>query len=119
MMAGKAKTFGDTDTYKKIMKESDPAKIKKFGRLVKNFSEEKWNAVKYDIVKQGNYYKFNQNEDLKEILKNTKNKILVEAAKNDSVWGIGYSESEVNKDNINKWGSNLLGKALMEVRNQI
>jgi predicted NAD-dependent protein-ADP-ribosyltransferase YbiA (DUF1768 family) len=43
---------------------------------------------------------------------------LVEAAKWDRVWGIGYAKSNALK-NRDSWGENLLGKALVEVRGDI
>ena len=41
-----------------------------------------------------------------------------EASSFDRIWGIGYeaSNAEANKDH---WGQNLLGKALMRVRDRI
>jgi len=34
----------------------------------------------------------------------------------DRIWGIGFGEKNAEK-NRHKWGKNLLGKALMNVRN--
>ena len=43
-------------------------------------------------MKEGLVLKFSQDEDLKEYLLNTKDKILVEASPYDSIWGIGLNE---------------------------
>jgi ribA/ribD-fused uncharacterized protein len=120
MMAEKARLFGDKEIEEKIMNCNNPNEIKGFGRKVRNFNEEVWNDIKYSIVVNGNYNKFMQNEKLKNFLLSTEDKILVEASPYDSVWGIQMSEEDVDIKNPKLWrGENLLGFALMEVRNEI
>jgi ribA/ribD-fused uncharacterized protein len=43
---------------------------------------------------------------------------LVEASPEDRIWGIGFTEKDA-KENGERWGQNLLGKALVEVRRRI
>ena len=50
------------------MDETDPNKIKKLGRGVRNFNEKTWNTHRSDIVYKGNMAKFTQNETLKKKL---------------------------------------------------
>lgn len=120
MMASKALLFDDMETYGKIMNESNPSAYKKLGRLVKNFDPKRWDEVKFDIVVEGNKAKFSQNEELKQFLLSTNDAILVEASPYDRVWGIGIDKDTAIKGGIDQWkGENLLGFALMEVRNQI
>ncbi len=120
MMAEKARLFDDKLSEEKIMKETDPKKIKELGRNVKNFDEDLWNRHKYSIVLNGNYFKFIQNKELLDYLLSTKNKILVEASPYDRVWGIGLSAENKDAYHPNLWkGENLLGFALMEVRNEL
>ncbi|WP_160687607.1 NADAR family protein [Clostridium sp. C2-6-12] len=120
MMAEKARLFGDKEIEEKIMSCNNPNEIKGLGRKVKNFDEEIWNDVKYSIVINGNYNKFIQNEKLKNFLLSTEDKILVEASPYDNVWGIQMAEEDVDIKNPKLWrGENLLGFALMEVRNEI
>ena len=117
MMSQKALLFNDKETNNIIMKEKDPRTYKKLGRLVKNFSPEIWDKNKFEIVVNGNIAKFSQNEDLKQFLLNTKDKILVEASPHDKIWGIGMDENDKDILNPTKWkGENLLGKALMKTR---
>lgn len=120
MMAEKARLFNDEESWKNIYFETDPKIIKKLGRTVKNFDSDLWDSKKYDIVVEGNYRKFSQNNRLKNYLLGTNNSILVEASPYDKIWGVGLSEHNHNIKDPSKWkGLNLLGKALMEVRSKL
>ncbi|TYA78608.1 NADAR family protein [Seonamhaeicola marinus] len=120
MMAEKARLFNDEKHLAEIIKCNSPAAAKQLGRKVFGFNPEKWNALKYDIVKQGNLHKFSQNENLKSFLLNTENLVLVEASPRDRIWGIGMGESNEKAENPHLWrGENLLGFALMEVRDEL
>lgn len=117
MMYQKAKLFNDEETANKILNTKEPREQKKLGRLVKNFDEHVWDVAKEKIVYHGNYLKFSQNEDLKEYICDTYPYELVEANKYDRIWGIGMFAHDPNILDTSKWGQNLLGKALMKVRN--
>ena len=127
MMFQKASLFKDDRIKHKIIQEHNPKNIKKLGREVKNFNKETWNRYKEFIVYQGNLLKFSSNEDLKEKLLSTGNKVLIETSPFDSVYGIGldYYGRSLNKQqfdlfNVDDWqGSNLLGFALMQVRDEL
>lgn len=137
MMYQKAILMGDFEIGEKILniniydpkskteskvKFGDIALIKKLGRKVKNFDEDLWNKHKFEIVKKGNILKFTQNEDLLEILLSTDDKILIEASPYDKIWGIGLKEEDAYKKDPKdyyKYGENLLGKALMYVRDEL
>ena len=74
-------------------------------------------VMKVDVVVKGNIAKFSQNEKLLDFLLSTDDKILVEASPKDTVWVIGLDESSPEAIQPRKWiGENLLGFALMEVR---
>ncbi len=120
MMAQKAEVFGDTEIREEIMNCRKPKEIKALGRKVRGFDESVWNKVKYSIVLNGNFRKFTQNPKLREFLLSTGENILVEASPYDAVWGIRMSANNENAQNPMKWqGQNLLGFALMEVRDEI
>lgn len=120
MMASKAKLFKDEITFEKIMKESEPRKIKSLGRKVKGFNEEKWNEHRLDIVSRGNYFKFSQDEQLKKALLDTGDRELVEASPSDTIWGVGLYENDDKILSPENWrGLNLLGKALVNAREKI
>ena len=101
-----------------ILKETNPIKIKALGRKVQNFDDKIWNLKKYYIMLNALYYKFSQNLVLKKKLLDTGNKILYEASPRDKIWGIGYSAEKAININTNKYGSNLLGIALKEIRDK-
>jgi ribA/ribD-fused uncharacterized protein len=117
MMAHKALLFGDRETFQKIIRADKAGEVKELGRQVRAFDEIKWNVKKFDIVKTGNIHKFNQNKNLRDFLIATGDRIIVEASPTDTVWGIGLSQDSEMIDNPYTWrGENLLGFALMEVR---
>jgi hypothetical protein len=81
------------------------------------YDDQIWNERKFEIVKNGNIHKFNQHWALAEYLLKTENRVLVEASPVDTIWGIGLAQDDLDIENIYCWrGQNLLGFALMEVR---
>ncbi|MBO5008989.1 MAG: NADAR family protein [Clostridia bacterium] len=120
MMYQKALCFNDTETATKILEISDVAQIKALGRLVKNYDDNHWNGVRQIVVYEGLLAKFSQNDELKKQLKATGDAILAECAVQDRIWGIGLSMKDADRFDKSKWkGQNLLGYALMKVRDKI
>lgn len=117
MMAQKALLFNDHASFNKIINCFKPGEAKEIGRQIIGFDDKIWDDYKYRIVKQGNIHKFNQNPDFADYLLKTDYRILVEASPVDKIWGIGLSKDSPDIKNIYAWrGQNLLGFALMEVR---
>jgi ribA/ribD-fused uncharacterized protein len=76
--------------------------------------------ARYEIVVAGNLAKFTQNDDLGRFLASTSNRVLVEASRLDRVLGIGLDASDERAGSPARWrGLNLLGFALMEVRERL
>jgi ribA/ribD-fused uncharacterized protein len=120
MMGRKALIFNDLETFDKILSANHPKQIKSLGREVRNFNATLWDNVKYSVVLSGNFYKFTQNDEMSKILLSTGDKIIVEASPLDKIWGVGLSEENSIIENPNYWkGKNLLGFALMEVRDEL
>lgn len=63
-----------------------------------------WDDVKVDTMMIGLFEKFNQHDDLKQLLMDTGDREIQEASPYDSFWGTA------------KNGKNMLGKLLMELR---
>lgn len=118
MMYCKAQLFGDSQVMKKILETNDPDTIKQLGREVNGFNKELWDSKALTFVTLGNIMKFSQNPELWEVLNNTNEKTIVEAASYDTIWGIGLNaEDAVRINDPTKWlGLNQLGLALMETR---
>ena len=120
MMYKKAICFSDIKIARKIQETSDVSKIKELGRQVSGYNENIWNGLRQITVYEGLLEKFSQNRALCEKLKETKNTILAECAVKDRVWGIGLSMDDPRRLDIREWkGQNLLGYALMLVREKI
>lgn len=113
----KAVVFRDLATAAKIMTSKTPKEAKDLGRLVSHYDEKVWECVRFGYMVYVNYLKFTQNENLKKVLLDTDDRILVEASPYDKVWGVGLSEdNDLILDEANWQGQNLLGQALMKVR---
>ncbi len=125
----KAHFFGDTATCALIeehaMVRGHPRDVKALGRLVKGYDDKAWSCVREGEMAVVNLPKYQQNPDLGAQLKDTGDRILVEASKVDLVWGVGMNEEECAQFERSSsfigaslvWpGRNLLGKALMTVR---
>lgn len=124
MMLGKLFAMNDDDLNDPLVDEilecPTTKGVKAIGRKIPNFVSKKWDDVKFDVVVQGNFLKFSQDEELEEFLLSTGNKILVEASPFDNIWGIGLDSKAPNVENPHTWkGENLLGYALMEVRDKL
>lgn len=117
MMAKKALTFNDQESYKMIMYADNPRDQKAFGRRVKNFNADVWAVISREVVYQGNYAKFTQNPELKKQLMETGDREIVEASPYDKIWGIGLGEEDPRALDKSQWqGTNWLGEAIMRVR---
>ncbi|RFP63529.1 NADAR family protein [Hymenobacter lapidiphilus] len=120
MMAEKARLFGDEITRQAILHAGHPNDAKKLGRRITPFDEAQWLAARFDIVVRGNEAKFGQHPALREFLLDTGRRVLVEASPIDAIWGIGLAQESSHAAHPEQWrGLNLLGFALMEVRNRL
>jgi ribA/ribD-fused uncharacterized protein len=120
MMEKKALLFDDYEIAEKIIAADDPAKVKNLGRLVKGYNDVLWKEESERIVIEGNYHKFNQQDKLKHFLLSTKDAVIVEASPLDTIWGIGLASDNADAYHPKKWlGLNLLGFALMEIRDRL
>ena len=121
MMYQKVAMFEKYDLMDQIMETEDPGKCKKIaGQPFPEFNAELWNKTKYRIVKKGIKAKFAQNEVILRILLGTGTALLAECAPRDKEWGIGIGMDNPDRLDVSKWkGKNYLGRALMEVRDEL
>lgn len=117
IMYRKCLLFGDTESAKKVLETDDPSKQQDIGRKAKGFDQKLWEGSRQAIALRGLLAKFEQNEDLKKQLLDTGNAYLVECAGSDKIWACGVRLDDKERHDASKWrGTNLLGFALMEVR---
>lgn len=144
MMYHKAMLFGDKNMAAKILLVDNPRQAKQLGRSVHDFDEDVWVANRMRIVKRANYCKFTfplartdsfgpaerdwrlgsgktaktfRAASFRALLQSTGDRFLAEASPYDRIWGIGFREADAESNREN-WGENLLGKALMAVREE-
>ena len=120
MMSEKARLFGDEEVRAQILDASSPKKAKELGRQVRNFNEQVWVEARFRFVVTGNLAKFSQNSEIGDHLLGTRDRVLVEASPADRIWGIGLAADSAQAMDPEQWpGLNLLGFALMEVRERL
>ena len=120
MMAEKARLFSDAEGLAAVLATPEPMRAKVAGRRVRGFDERVWRSARYDIVVAGNMAKFGQHAALRGFLLSTRDKVLVEASPYDRIWGIGMAGDDPDVRRPSAWrGLNLLGFALMDVRDRL
>jgi ribA/ribD-fused uncharacterized protein len=120
MMAEKARLFGDEELRQQILIAPHPNAAKGLGRRVMGYDQDVWETCRYSIVVSGNLAKFSSDPGLTDYLLSTGERVLVEASPLDRVWGIGLTADDPRVTQPEHWqGLNLLGFALMEVRQQL
>ena len=107
--------MGDEDSAKLILEATKPGKCKSLGRKVTNWSQEKWDANKFEIGVTGALAKFSQNKHMGDELLSTGDCDIAEASPGDTIWGIGISVEQAEAG-VQWKGGNLLGKILVETR---
>ncbi len=120
IMYRKAEIFGDTEIADRILATDDPETQKALGRKARGYSGYVWDGIRQMVVYRGLMAKFSQNEDLKKLLLKTGDAYLVECAMRDKIWACGRSLYDERRKDASLWdGTNILGFALMEVRERL
>lgn len=122
LMWKKAMLFDDKKVADQILKTVDPKKHKALGRKVRGFDDEQWKAKRCDFMLEVLRCKFTQNADYHQALIDTGDKTLVEASSRDNIWGVKMTAAQciAGGEDDTKWkGLNLLGKALMQLRDEL
>jgi ribA/ribD-fused uncharacterized protein len=87
MMYCKAGRFHDQETQRRVLATDSPKEQKRLGRWTAGFTDTSWDEVKSAVVVAGNIAKFRQNPKLKRKSLATGDRLLVEAASRDRIWG--------------------------------
>ena len=119
-VATKAKFGRDWKLLDDVMQETDPGRMKRMGRYVKNFCADSWDGEKVSVMIIALNAKFRQNPDLRVRLMLSSPLRLVEASPYDGFWGALMSKDDANIQCPEKWmGKNVLGGLLMDLRMQL
>ena len=111
-----AKALGDETNRQKIMLARSPLQIHYTAEQIPEFAS-LWKENLTRLLYEVNLHKFTRYPDLQAMLLQTGNAILGAYLPNDVLLGIGISlDREESKKKMYWTGENLLGKALMEVR---
>lgn len=118
MMYHKVMIFDQKGLGKMILECETPKQAKAIGATkFESFDGETWNRICRTVVKRGVSAKFRQHPELREILLGTGHELLAECSPTDRKWGTG-TDTE-HSDPLLWTGQNLLGRILMEVRDEL
>jgi hypothetical protein len=104
-----AQKFDAPDYQEKIRLTKSPMIAARLGRSREIPIRRDWEQIKVDVMKKALRAKFTQHPELMTKLLATGDSILVEHTKNDKYWGDGGDGK----------GKNMLGKLLMELREEL
>ena len=104
-----AQKYINTPYADQIRTANSPMIAARLGRSRKQPIRADWSEVKDDVMRRAVLRKFTTNTDIREVLLSTGDAILIEATSDDYYWGCGTKGT----------GLNMLGKILMEVRQQL
>jgi ribA/ribD-fused uncharacterized protein len=101
--------FEDADDQEEVRQARTPMLAARMGRDRKRKLRRDWESTKVSVMREAVRAKFTQHADLTRLLLDTGDAKLVEHTDNDDYWGDGGDGS----------GKNMLGRILMEVREEL
>jgi ribA/ribD-fused uncharacterized protein len=104
-----AQKFDDTRHQEAIRNEKSPIIAARMGRDRKKTLRPDWESVKVEMMKKALRAKFTQHKEIRSILLSTGDATIIEHTENDRYWGDGGDGN----------GQNMLGKLLMEIRDEL
>ena len=104
-----AQKFEGTEHEEHVRLADSPGMAAQMGRDRSRPLRQDWEAVKDDVMRTAVRAKFTQHPELREQLLATGDAFLIEHTRNDSYWGDGGDGR----------GRNMLGRILMEVREEL
>ncbi len=108
-----AQKFDDDELRQKIHRARSPLQSKNIADAHKTHIKADWDSLKNAVMRNSLQHKFEQHEDLKELLQDTGTREIIEYNEQDRYWGNnGKGDSEGN-------GQNNLGKTIMQLRDEM
>ena len=120
IMYQKCVLFSDENSAQKVMETDYPDAQQAIARNAIGYIDCIWRGYRQILVEKALCAKFSQNYDLKNRLIDTGNAWLVECARTDKNWACGISLYDDQRFDASNWnGTNILGFALMKVRDDL
>ncbi len=120
IQATKARLFKYDYSLKRIMAAQSPDEAKSIGAKVNNFIQDTWAKSALETAIKCNQAKVTQNPSMARYLLGTCANQLLEASPSDNLLGSGVSIfNPIIMNKMAKWGDNIQGKTLMEIRKSI
>ena len=117
----KASLFPDNEgLVHRMMNTHEPLELKKLGSSVRNYDDGIWKERAIELLLPGLKRKFQQNPHCGAFLINTGNRLIVEASRSDTLFGIGQglgSPTLLNRET--HIGKNIQGNMLMSIRDDL
>ena len=101
-----AQKFAGTPHVDQIRQAATPKQAAEMGRDRKRPLRKDWNNIKDEVMRRAVLQKFSTHADIRQLLLDTGDEMIIENAPTDYYWGCGADGS----------GKNRLGQILMEVR---
>jgi hypothetical protein len=119
--SAKASYLEDAKQYEAIMKEDDPYKVLVAGKKITDQRmasplNRDWESVEMHHMTIGNRAKYLQNPGHMAVLLATSPGKLAECSATNSRWGIGFSLTDPEKTQHQRWGKNQMGTVLSNLR---
>lgn len=120
IMYKKCKLFGEEGAAKQVLATDEPKQQQAIGQAAKGYNRFLWEGSRQIIAVKGLMAKFSQNDDLRQKLLSTGDSWLVECAGSDHIWACGIRPNDDRRRDTSNWtGTNILGFALMAVRDSL
>lgn len=120
IMYRKCMAFGDEASAQAVLGTDDTAQQQRIGRHASGYIDSVWAGMRQMVAVRGLTAKFSQHDELKQKLLATDDAVLVECAGSDNIWACGVRLNDDRRKDASCWsGTNLLGYALMEVREML
>mmetsp|Transcript_139328 Transcript_139328/g.253422 ORF Transcript_139328/g.253422 Transcript_139328/m.253422 type:complete len:497 (-) Transcript_139328:73-1563(-) len=116
VMLCKAAAMGDGDRYWKIARTSDLREVRNQGRSICPVKNQLWDTIVCSLAFEVVLQKFRKIPSIQGMLLGTGDTLIAESSR-DQLWGVDLAQGDNSISTPSEWrGINLLGWALMEVR---
>lgn len=103
-----AQKTNDPEWREKIRTAETPALTKKLAWEIPDYDDDYWLPAREGVMDKAVRAKFEQHEDLRQLLLDTGGALLIEDAPDDDFWGLVDGE-----------GQNKMGRLLMKIRDEL